>query len=301
MLFLLMLHSPQTVLAGASTGLVLWYQSALPSLFPFFVLTSLLLQTGTVFTLNQLAGPFLCKLFGISGPAVFPVVCGYLCGFPMGARTSSDLTRQQQISSEEGEYLLSFCNNASPAFLIGYVCNHALQMPQLAVPALLILTGSSLLSSFLFRRFFYRENASLPSRLSPAPSPSSGFAEALDESILAASDSIVKIGGYMIVFSILLEFLKLLFTQNHVWTTFLLAFVELTNGIRMISDLPVPDPLRFVFAMSVTSFGGLCAIFQTKSMIRSQSWSIFRYITEKLITTMATSLFALLYVMIFFS
>lgn len=302
LLFLLMLRSPETMLAGASKGLILWYQSALPSLFPFFVLTGLLIHTGTIFVINQLAGTFLCKLFCISRQAVFPVICGYLCGFPMGAKISSDLTEKDLLSSSEGEYLLSFCNNASPAFVAGYACSRCLHLPALAIPSFFLLTGSSFFCSLFFRRFYHQEkNLSSSAGYADSTSQNMSFASALDQSILSASDSIIKIGGYIIVFSVLLEFLSQLFKQKNVQTVVFLSLIELTNGVQMIARLPLSDQTRFVLTMAVTSFGGFCAIFQTQSMILSRNWSILRYITEKLVTSAVTSLFTLLYVKLFFS
>ena len=125
------------------------------------------------------------------------------------------------------------------------------------------------------------------------------FSRALDESILSACDSITKIGGYMIVFSVLLSFMAKLSFQNFFWKLLLLPGVELTGGIRMLCQLDLTSELRFLLVMAHCSFGGVCALFQTKCMIRSQNWSFSRYITEKLITAMVTSLFAFCYLKLF--
>jgi len=125
------------------------------------------------------------------------------------------------------------------------------------------------------------------------------FSEALDESILSACDSITKIGGYMIVFSVLISFMAKLSFQNFFWKLLLLPGVELTGGIRMFCQLDLTSELRFLLVMAHCSFGGVCALFQTKCMIRSQNWSFPRYIAEKLITAMVTSLFAFCYMKLF--
>ena len=38
----------------------------------------------------------------------FAIIAGFLCGYPMGAKISTDLTHTKQISPQEGAYLLSF-------------------------------------------------------------------------------------------------------------------------------------------------------------------------------------------------
>ena len=44
-LFLLMLFSPETVATGAANGLLLWYRQVLPVLFPFLLITGLMIRT----------------------------------------------------------------------------------------------------------------------------------------------------------------------------------------------------------------------------------------------------------------
>lgn len=337
-LFLFMLISPETVTTGAANGLLLWYRRVLPVLFPFLLITGLMIRTGSISMVNRILSPVLMPFLGISGNASFSVVCGFLCGFPVGAKSCSDLTCEEKISSSEGEYLLSFCNNVSPAFLSGYVASQCLGMKERAQICLLLPILAALCCSFLFRRWYsfncfphsenlfsakrpyrnftlarnphntFTQTKSLSKTSAPAreislfPNSSNQplpFAEALDESILSACDSITRIGGYMIAFSVLLAFMEKLSFQNPLWKHVLLPGMELTGGIRMLCQADLSSDLRFLLVMAHCSFGGICALFQTKCMIRSQSWSFFRYTTEKLITAMVTSLFAFCYLKLF--
>lgn len=297
--FLLMLFSPETVSSGAANGLLLWYRRVLPVLFPFLLITGLMIRTGSISLINQTLSPILKPFLGISENASFSVVCGFLCGFPVGAKSCSDLTDQGAVSSAEGEYLLSFCNNVSPAFLTGYVAVQSLKQPEMAQICLLLPILAALCCSFLFRRWYLPRKSFVIAREQADPRQSLPFSEALDESILSACDSITKIGGYMIVFSVLLSFMEKLSFRNFFWKLLLLPGVEITGGIRMLCQLGLTSKLRFLLVMAHCSFGGVCALFQTKCMIRSQNWSFLRYITEKLITAMVTSLFAFCYLKLF--
>lgn len=60
-------------------------------------------------------------LTGLSGEGAYAFVLGLLCGYPMGAKLTADLYHAGKISRQESEYLLTFCNNPSPAFLVTYV------------------------------------------------------------------------------------------------------------------------------------------------------------------------------------
>ena len=126
-LFLIMLICPKAVFTGASQGLLLWFQIILPTLFPFLLVTDLLLATGSIRYISSAFGGILSRIFGVSENGSFAVITGFLCGYPMGAKTAADLTVSNYISREEGQYLLSFCNNTSPVFILNFLVWKTLQ------------------------------------------------------------------------------------------------------------------------------------------------------------------------------
>ena len=116
--FLAMLAFPGQVFDGACDGLLLWFRTVLPTLLPFLILSNLLIRTGGVHILAGVLGPCIRHLFHVSDHGSFAVLTGFLCGYPMGAKTTSELVLSGDISEKEGAYLLSFCNNASPMFIM---------------------------------------------------------------------------------------------------------------------------------------------------------------------------------------
>ena len=65
-LFFTMLLFPETVFRGACDGLLLWYQILIPTLFPYLIVTGLLLKTdGAAIVSRLLFRPF-HLLFGTS-------------------------------------------------------------------------------------------------------------------------------------------------------------------------------------------------------------------------------------------
>ena len=106
--FFLILLFPKECVAGASKGLVLWFDVVLPTLLPFFILSNLLLATRAVDLISRVTSPVFCRLFHVSNYGSFVVLTGFLCGYPMGSKLASDLLREQKISYQEAFYLLSF-------------------------------------------------------------------------------------------------------------------------------------------------------------------------------------------------
>ena len=150
--FFLILLFPKTCVTGAGKGLVLWFHTVLPTLLPFLILTNLLLETGAIHLLSKLTKPLFCRLFHVSEYGSIVILSGFLCGYPLGSKFTADLLCRQKISYREASYLLSFCNNTSPMFIISFFIQQNLNTPALTLPTLGILIGSPVLCSFLFRK-----------------------------------------------------------------------------------------------------------------------------------------------------
>ena len=298
--FFVMLLFPSEVFEGAKSGLLLWFLTVLPTLFPFLLISRLLLDSCACSLLNKLLAPVISRLFGISAQGSFAFIVGFLCGYPMGAKITADLFHARQISKAEASYLLSFCNNTSPAFLIHYIVLGYFQNPRLIFPSVLILYGTPILLTFFFRikKHFASSNTTditSPFTISKIPSCS------LDFCLMDSSEAIVKIGGYIILFSVILNLLQKLPISHPFYQLFLLPSLELTNGCALLNKttaqtIPLSFPIYYSLCMGHTAFGGWCALFQTGSMINGSGLSLNSYARKKLVTALVTSLFAYLYI-----
>ena len=193
----------------------------------------------------------------------------------MGAKITADLFHARQISKAEASYLLSFCNNTSPAFLIHYIVLGYFQNPRLIFPSVLILYGTPILLTFFFR--IKKHFASSNTTISKIPSCS------LDFCLMDSSEAIVKIGGYIILFSVILNLLQKLPISHPFYQLFLLPSLELTNGCALLNKtitaqtIPLSFPIYYSLCMGHTAFGGWCALFQTGSMINGSGLSLNSY------------------------
>ena len=298
-LFFSMLSFPQTVFTGASYGLVLWFRHVLPTLLPYMILINVLICTPALHWICHITSPFLCPLLGTSYYGTFAVLTGFLCGYPMGAKTTSDLLNVNKISRSEASYLLSFCNNISPAFILSYVVAQNMKERNLCIPFFLILTFTPLMLSFIFR-LFYRlpeSSCSFPqvtpgSFSNPSESISDNF---LDRCILNAFESVTKVGGYMMMFSVLIQLLASVL-PNTIFSLLLYSSLEISTGIRLLFSSALYTTEKIILCAFLTSFGGWCCIAQTYSMISSSQLPILPYITAKLVTALVTSLLISAYI-----
>ena len=298
-LFFSMLSFPQTVFTGASYGLVLWFRHVLPTLLPYMILINVLICTPALHWICRITSIFLCPLLVTSYYGTFAVLTGFLCGYPMGAKTTSDLLNANKISRSEASYLLSFCNNTSPAFILSYVVAQNMKERNLCIPFFLILTFTPLMLSFIFR-LFYRlpeSSCSFPqvtpgSFSNPSESISDSF---LDRCILNAFESVTKVGGYMMMFSVLIQLLASVL-PNTIFSLLLYSSLEISTGIRLLFSSALYTTEKIILCAFLTSFGGWCCIAQTYSMISSSQLPILPYITAKLVTALVTSLLISAYI-----
>ena len=294
-IFFFMLVKPNATFLGASEGLLLWFQIVLPTLFPFMIITNLLVRTNTMFYFSKWLSPVLSPIFSVTPNGTFAILTGFMCGYPMGAKVTADLIKNGKISKNEGAYLLSFCNNTSPMFIMNYVVLKNLKHEELLFPSLFILFLSPILCSFLFRLYYLRKEQ--PQSRSIISSPHLYFHfHILDSTIMNGFEMITKVGGYIILFSVFITLFKELPYLSPLCTTFILSSLEVTNGIPMLLTSGLSFPLTFICIMSLVSFGGFCSIAQTKCMLEDTGLSIISYTIEKLITAMVTSFLSFFYI-----
>lgn len=289
--FLLMLCFPQFSFLGASNGLLLWFQILLPTLLPFMILSNLLIRTNSVLYISRFLRPFVQKLFSISESASYIVLVGFLCGYPMGAKAISDCIQKNLITKREGQYLLSFCNNTSLMYIVSFLVLQKFKDASLLLSTLLIMLLSPILCSFIFRIRYKNTKAVLTSRHAKNQALTFSFS-LFDDSIMNGFESITKIGGYMILFSILFAI------GSRFPIRWFLPLLEITGGTTAIFSWHLPLIATYPLVLGLTTFGGFCSMAQTYSMIQGSGLSIKSYIIQKLITALVTSLLAYVYISI---
>ena len=292
LLFLTLLCFPREALQGASTGLVLWFETVLPTLLPTMILTDFLLQTGADRYLTRLISRPFSILFGLSNDGCYAGVVGLLCGYPMGAKTAATLFKQGRISLWEAQYLLAFANQPSPMFIIGYLCLGLFADQdgnQLILPLILGIYVSSYMSSILYR-IFHRSSHPFPCpldgciKISPTHNKSADSSplSMLESSMMTSFEVMVKIGGYMMLFSIAESYIGILPLIHTSTKSLLMGIIEMTTGSRHIAAC-MELPWSLAFCGTVTAFGGICGYAQTANVLQDSGLSLKTYLVWKLL------------------
>ena len=271
LLFFCLLIFPARTFFYACEGVNLWFHTILPSLLPFLILTSLLLETGAARRISARAALFL----------------GLFCGFPMGARITAQLYEAEEIDRNEACYLLTFCSSPSPAFLSSYVILTAFSGQIHPGFVFGVLYGSNFLTGFLFRLVFrrfrlHRHTAHRTHSVEKKEmSKQTSKGNLLDTSIMNGFEIITQLGGYIILFSILSGLLMDLHPFGSA-SPLLCGVLEITTGIAQLAASSLPYAGKVSAVLTCAAFGGLSVAAQTNCMIHNSGLPLWPYLAGKL-------------------
>lgn len=310
-------------LTAVKSGLSLWATSVVPSLFPFFVATELLMHTNIVYGLGLIFNKYMKPIFNIRGEGAFAFIMGIISGYPVGAKIASNFRKNNTCTKEECERLLSFTNNSGPLFVIGTI--GILMFKSTTIGILLFITHilSSISVGILFR--FWKANKksndytyNINSKIHKSKNVSlSNLGEVLAESITSATSTILLIGGFIVIFSSIISILKAsgilnmcstliypVFNLLHIDTEFCMplisGFLEITNGIVSISNIASRKlSINIILSAFLLGFGGISVLLQVLSITSKTDLSIKPYILGKLLHGILASIYTYIFISIF--
>ncbi len=289
---------PADCLSLALNGLNLWFGKMIPTLFPFMVLSGIMIRMNLTGAFVRMLNPVLGRIFKVNPSCIYGIVIGFLCGFPMGAHVAAQLCEQKQISAGEASFLLAFCNNIGPVYFLSFVLPALFSgniSPGIKLCLLMGMYGLPLLYGLFLRYTMYRNIIDPDGHEYYSGQRTISLAKALDESVFNSLTSIARLGGYMIFFNLLFILPDLTSRILHLGSQASRTFVgsagcllEITGGIGLLGN-QAP-----AFVLCVLPFGGLSCIAQTYSMIKNTSLSVTEYVMHKMILTALTVFYYLL-------
>ncbi len=267
---LILILDGQTALNGAKAGIELCLKAAIPSLFPFFLLSTILTKS-----FGRAAGvriPLLCRLLGVPKGTEAIVLTGFLAGYPVGAKLTAQAWRTGTLNKPAAERMLGFCSNAGPAFLFG-MAGSLFTHPGTAW----VLWAVQLISALMVSAVLPREDTEV-SKGMYCPAAASGSA------IGTAIQAMGTVCGWIVIFRVIISFLQrwILWMFPVPAQVALIGLLELSNGCYALEAIPV-ESLRFLLCACMLSCGGICIAAQTATV--TDGLSLKYYLTGKLLQT----------------
>ena len=306
-----------TNLSAAKNGLVLWANSIVPSLFPFFVATELLSHTNFTYYLGKILNKFIKPIFNVRGEGSFAFIMGIISGYPIGAKIAANFRQNGICTKEECERLLSFTNNSGPLFIIGTVGITMFGNSTIGILLLVTHLLASITVGFIFRFWKYNVNSQVIRNNSYINSKDnitlSNLGGIIGTSITSSINTILLIGGFVVLFSVIISILQasqlldvfanclnpifnLLHIPEKFSTGFISGILELTNGLNIICNIPEKNlSINIIMVSFLLGLGGISILLQVWSTIAKTDLSIKPYILGKLLHACISAFYTFLF------
>lgn len=295
---------PDAAFQASLQGLKVWWTIIFPALLPFLVLSELLLAFGWIHGLGVLLNPVMRLLFRLPGIGGWAWAVGWTAGYPAGAEAVVKLRRQQLISRREGDTLLSLSHASSPVFIVAVVGVGFLQQADTGLFLAFIHWAASLISILVLRLIYRSESEpniipspvqkqSTKTRFSPSRvldamesahrADGRPLGQLLGESVTTAVATLMMIGGYIMIFSVIIQVTKLAI-PHQLGAYIMNGLLEVNLGAFTIGTATF-NSLVFQIALvsAVLGWSGISAHLQIHSLIKDTDLRYSRFLISRLV------------------
>ena len=299
-----------TNLPSAKEGLLLWANSVVPTLFPFFVATELLNHTNFIPMIGKHLNKFMRPIFKVPGEGAYAFLMGLISGYPVGAKIVCHLRENGLCTKDEGERMLAFTNNSGPLFIVGTVGISLFKNQTIGIILLVTHILACITVGILFG-FMKKKDKIKWDRYSvdTTQKDNKTLGGILGESIKNAISTILIIGGFVVIFSIIISILNNsrileiiskmaspIATNIGINTEFvkpiLAGLIELTNGVKLVSESSIVNHnLSIILSAFLLGFGGISVLLQVSSIVAKTDLSMKKYVIGKLLQGVIASIY----------
>lgn len=321
-LICLILFSKSNLIA-AKNGILLWAKNVVPSLFPFFIATELLNYTNLPYYLGKLTNKFMRPLFNVPGEGSYAFIMGIISGYPVGAKIVSKFYENNICTKHEAERMLAFTNNSGPLFIIGTVGVSMFGCTEIGVILFITHILSCLTVGIIFG-VISRHKSSFSHRVSSGVSAGSNVSinkqygisdlgTILSNSITNSVSTIFLIGGFIVLFSIIISILNELNIISNISNLLanlsilkeyssgiITGLIELTNGVNIISLIHTKSiSKQIIITAFLLGFAGFSIFLQIFSIVSKNKLSMKPYILGKFLQGCIASLYTFIILNVF--
>lgn len=309
---------PDVAFEASLKGLNIWWEIIFPALLPFLITSEILLGTGIVHFMGILLEPLMRPLFNVPGVGSFVLAMGFASGYPMGSKLATRFREQNIITRVEGERLVSFTTTSDPLFLFGAIAVGFFHDARLGAFIALVHYLSSIIVGFIMK--FYRRNdkEQLPTKKESTSfslvrkainalyqariKDGRKFGKLMGDSVMSSIDTLLMIGGFIIIFSVVLsllneiqitifisKLLSLLFAPIGITpdlsNALIYGFFEVTLGAKTVSEVTELIPLdqKLAVLSAISAWGGISVHAQVAAIIQKTDLRYLPFLIARII------------------
>ncbi len=279
---------PKSTSEGVKQGLSLLGNVVIPSLFPFFFLSSYLCKSNACEVLCKIFKKPVDKIFKTSGYGITAIIMGLTGGYPTGAKTVFSLYESGKITKNEAERLFYWCVNAGPAFTVNAVGSVMLGNTKSGIILYVSMILSSLTIGFFTR--FFSDGESTDSKNSVLKKE---IKSPLTDSVYEASEALINASAWILLFSCFFGLLPK--NDGNIFSSlFIKSIFEVTSGCRACAgkvSLPVIS--------AVIGFSGICVFCQIMPYLKGCKVKLKNFVCARLLNTSLCAFYTSLIINLF--
>ena len=287
-------------------GINLWVACVIPSLFPYFFITTILSSLKITGKFGNLFAPLTKTFFNCGKSVGYALFISILSGYPIGAKTVSDLKNDGLLSNGESVRAACLCSTSSPMFLISSVGGIMFNSTTFGLKLFFTHLISSIIVGVIFS--FYRRK---DKPLTNLPNHTKKLDNVLYESAYSSVISILIVGALITIFYLLTEILlslgvlsplinllDLLFNDRAIAESIVFGLFECTKGLKTLSAYSV-SWITFPVAAAICGFGGVSVIAQSIAYLKTAKIKTAPFLLSKVTAAVINFVLALLVSFVF--
>ncbi len=287
-----------SILNAVSFSFNIWKENVFPSLFPFFVLSELLINYGFIELVGEIFKPFMNKVFRVKGVGAFALIMSLISGFPSSAKYIKELYNKNLINQNEATKLLMFTHFSNPLFILGTISLLFLNNKEVGLLILICHYLGNFIIGIIFRNYYpskeENKNISIKKVLTEISNnrvkSNKKFGEIITTALLNSINTLILILGVITMFLVITTIIDNNINLNSFHQSILNGFVEMTQGLKYVSLEEIPLKLKCILSTMIISFGGLSVHMQVISILSDTKINYLPFLTARIIHAIISSL-----------
>lgn len=246
-----------------SYSLNIWVNNLIPSMFPFFVISDILINYNISYYIPNFITNIFGYIFNVNKTSITIFFLSLISGFPTGSRIIRTYYDKGLLSLEEANHILLFTHFSNPMFILSTVGVIFLNNKEYGYIMLISHYLGNFIIGFLLRNYSKVTILNYTKEKKVCQS----FSRILINSINSSINTLLLILGILTSFLIFSSFIILFLDLSLYNSAILMGILELTMGLKSFSLLEISDIYKVVFSTMIISFGGLAVHLQIISQL----------------------------------
>ncbi len=242
-----------------------------PSLFPMFIISSILINLNLIKYINLIFKKLNTKLFKLNENTSYILFMSMLSGFPSNAKIAKEMYDAKLIKQNDVQKIILFSHFSNPLFIMGMIKHKTLLV-------LMAHYLSNFIIGIIVRNKYPSEKETTKIKTSNS---NLNISQTLTTAINQAMTTLLFILGTIVCFYILTSIINLpLFN----------VILELSQGLNYLNILDINMKLKTILYGSLLSFGGICIHFQVYGILSDLKIKYFPYLLSRLFHAILTGI-----------